>query len=516
MTSEEITVKLGVDGSALGQGLRSAKERVQDWGGEIKSLLAGYFTVEAFHSLYDNLVEYSDKIEDTSRRLGISTDAVQVWDFALKKNNSSIEQATSFFEKLATSRDKALTGNQELASSFERLGVSLDDLRSKRIEDIAEKLSEIFQSGDPQKLIGDLREIGGKGAGDMVSTLRDGLAESRDEAEKLGIIINEKIVYQLKEAGERWKILMAELRGGTAPTISEDVEGLQFLKTLLLGAKKGFTNLAFGGGTKSFGAGMVEAFDEMVAQDKALRNKMSQSAALAGGQLDRDNPEQSRKISEMLESADKKLERAREKAKTDAEQLNKLKEKDVELQNKVVMSIFDEESHAKALNEYADNRLALAEKQKEVDKQSAEEKKRHLDLQKKIGDETERLSVLQRNRGEDLRAPFQPTIDELASSGQWVRGGWSGRMRFQRGPFADIAGQIKGLEADAKNSFIFDNVERGDADIAQRNLLRGKLESRGIVSPERRLESIDDGIKKLSNAVSEDKNALNVNVKLPQ
>src|SRR5207248_7000291 len=78
-------------------------------------------------SLHDALPIY------LALRLGISTDAVQQLDFALKQNGSSIEAATKFFEKLAISRDKALGGGEGAAAKiedFRKLGISLEQLKT--------------------------------------------------------------------------------------------------------------------------------------------------------------------------------------------------------------------------------------------------------------------------------------------------------------------------------------------------------------------------------------------------
>src|ERR1035441_8459485 len=145
-------------------------------------------------------IEYGEKVSILAQRLGISTDAIQSWDFALRQAGSSIEAATMFFERLATHRKQALEGDGKDIASFRALGVTLDDLKSKRLEDVALGISKVFASGDPQKLIADLREVGGRGAGEMVAAFSGRLAEMVESAKAAGVVMSESVVDAMREA----------------------------------------------------------------------------------------------------------------------------------------------------------------------------------------------------------------------------------------------------------------------------------------------------------------------------
>jgi hypothetical protein len=215
-----------------GEGIGSA------FGEELTSKLGGLVGAAALEETFRKTVEYGAHVQDLANRLGISTTAIQQWDYALKQNGGSIDAASKFFEKLAMSRDKALAGKDEMISAFQRLGVSLDQLKGDRLEDIARVIARKFEEGDPQELIGMLRAVGGKGAGEMVATFRAGF----DELAKEATIIKPEDIAQLKEADDRWKQLMNEMRTSLAPTIAA-VAGFA-LKTIdiartLLGAAVG-------------------------------------------------------------------------------------------------------------------------------------------------------------------------------------------------------------------------------------------------------------------------------------
>ncbi len=204
---------LGMDINPFNKGVDAAQGKARSAGKGIESAfgglgksLAGFATVGALTAGIHSVVEYGSKINDLSLRLGISTDAVQQWDFALKQNGSSIDSAVGFFEKLGVNRQKALAGNDEAIASFAKLGVTLDDLKNKRLEDVAAVIAKAFETGDPQKLVSALREVGGRGAGEMITAFRDGLAGALKEAP----LISPEDIAAIDEVGDAWSRIKAQ------------------------------------------------------------------------------------------------------------------------------------------------------------------------------------------------------------------------------------------------------------------------------------------------------------------
>jgi hypothetical protein len=201
-------------------GKSAGHEIAHSWGNVLSEKLAEFASVGFAEETIRRVVELGEKVYDLSRRLGISTDAVQAWDYALKLNGSSIQEAVGFFEKLGTSRQKALAGNDEMIAAYRRLGVSISDLKHSRLEDIALKIAATYEGGDPQKLIADLRSIGGRGAGEMAAAFRAGLPELIAGAKEAGVIISESVINDLKEAADSAKTIWMEFLAGIAPAVA--------------------------------------------------------------------------------------------------------------------------------------------------------------------------------------------------------------------------------------------------------------------------------------------------------
>lgn len=282
---------LGLNGSSFKAGLDRAVNQADAAGSKIGSSLsqhvggaiAGVASIAALEQLAHKTLEFAEHVHDLSGRLGISTDAVQAWDYALSLSGSSIDSAAGFFEKLAKARQKALSGNGDSIAAFHKLGVAVEDLKSKRLEDIGLQISEAFQAGDPQKLISDLREVGGRGAGEMVAAFRDGFAELVNSAKSAGVVMDEEIIGRLKETGDKMKTLGREFMVGFAPVldlIGKGVEslwrgmnsGVRFAVGLVTGGVKGVEDL-------------VNEYDEQNKErDKAAEERRTKKKApLVGG-----------------------------------------------------------------------------------------------------------------------------------------------------------------------------------------------------------------------------------------
>lgn len=496
--AEEILIKMGVDASKFEHDLRHIKEQVRDWAKEQTRLITGPLAdlagIEGIKTAYEQTVEYADKVMDLSHRLGISTDAIQVWDFALKKNGGTIESAAAFFEKLAASRDKALQGGTEgaaMSDHFKELGVSIDDLKNKRIEDIAEQIGEVFKAGDPQKLIGSLKEIGGKGAGDVVATLRDGIAEAREEAERLGIVISKDVLSELKEAGERASIMGEQLRAGLAPAFAWMIEQVQHFRHAFNGVFSGLYQAAarlleasplksstWKAAAESFRQAIIAEHQDEDAENAALEAKRKRDAEpLKGGATQDAHLHDHEKAAEINKQSAELEEKAKLKVKSLEEQMAYLRLRRNHLQDELNDKSKGELEHARTRNELAKVNLELAER-------TVEKKKEDAEAAKKIGD----VHRLQRDKTEDQTE--YNTIEELAKSRDWRGTGRRNTWEAQR---------IEFLQQDEKVARRIGNTDFANREREERLKLTKDLQDRGVIKPDHHLESIDNEIQNLRN-----------------
>ncbi len=179
-----------------------------------------------------HIIEYSDKVDDLSVRLGMSATEIQRWFHAVTQTGGSEEAVVRYFTILSTSRNKALAGNDKIIDSFKRLGVTIADLQNLRLEEVGAKMAEAFQTGDPQALVADLRAVGGRGAGELVTAFRIGLQDLLGEAS----VISDDVTEKLGKIPDRLKSLWEEVRAGAAPVLAwlGDIITEQWRRTQML------------------------------------------------------------------------------------------------------------------------------------------------------------------------------------------------------------------------------------------------------------------------------------------
>lgn len=177
-----LIAEIGADIAPFMRGMAKTKEVAVHTGKEIasetKKELAGAFSFAAVVGLGEKTISTASHIKDLSDRLEVSRDKLQEWIFAAKQSGSGEEAVTTFFEHLNEARQKALEGNEDAINSFQRLGVSVKDLKKLRTEEIAGRVANAVKGGDAQVLFPALKEVGGKGAGSLIPAMKEGIEEA--------------------------------------------------------------------------------------------------------------------------------------------------------------------------------------------------------------------------------------------------------------------------------------------------------------------------------------------------
>jgi hypothetical protein len=210
--SLKLLAEIGIDGTGFESGLRRASAYAS---GQFKTALAGAFSVGAVTALTRKTLEYAGTINDLSARLGVSTDFLQEFRFVARQTGTDLDKLTVFMEKFNDARAEALSGSaqgKKMMQAFSAFGIGATDLAGGRAEDlITNKIAKAFETGDPQKLIGPLRDIGGRSAGELIAGFSEGFAAGRQKARESGAVLTNDVVQQLDEIGDQFAILGTRL-----------------------------------------------------------------------------------------------------------------------------------------------------------------------------------------------------------------------------------------------------------------------------------------------------------------
>ena len=275
---------LGFDGSGFELGIKRAQATAQKFQtslrSSINSRVGQFLTAAAAEEAVRRTVAYAGAISDLSQRLGISTDALQQWEFAATQAGGKAENVAQFFEALAAARQSALSGGpngEKDLAAFGRLGVSKNDLQNLNLQDIGKKIGNSIQGGDVQKLVASLKEVGGRGSVALIAAFKAGLQDAFDQAP----IMRAEDIIRLDMLGDQVAKAGKTIMSGFAPiltSLGQYVLGMFDGLEARMGAIAAFAGTLFGGGSFSdaLAAGSNRFMEGMMAATE--REKQTQKA----------------------------------------------------------------------------------------------------------------------------------------------------------------------------------------------------------------------------------------------
>lgn len=187
---------------SLNQTLRNQAKQVD---GALKGALQGATavigaTVGAVTMLTNKTMQYGDRIDKLSQKIGISRKGFQEWDYILSQNGSSVENLQMGYKTLAVQMNKARSGSKESVAIFSKLGVAVKDntgaLRSQEsvFNDTVKALQNIKNPTEKTIMA---QKLFGKSAIELKPLLNQS-AESvenlRKKANALGLVMSDNAV----------------------------------------------------------------------------------------------------------------------------------------------------------------------------------------------------------------------------------------------------------------------------------------------------------------------------------
>lgn len=498
--SEEIKIRVGIDNDPafsslqkLEQGAAKTAESIKEKFSEIGGGLLSKISVGSFFSAegINKVLEFGEGIKRLSEETNVSTDTIQGLRFGLQQTGVSAEMADKTLEKLSVKIGQARDGSKEASDAFSKIGVSLTDA-SGNMKDTGEVLNDVADSmkntADPTERARMAVDIFGKAGAKLIPVLKDGaegLKKYTDSANKLSEADIETIakLHQELEKGANGAMVWA------GKIISA------------FGAVSQAAGAIWGNGMTGFvewqnGSGTFAAKDKEKNQASGPKG-MSKEAKAAWDEFQKAQRED--EIAGL-----KGKEKILALQKQEDEIIEKMRGLDVNGIDYIKLKIEAEKQHTKIKKEQFEQAdKAYQESQKAAKEKAAADKKADEDAKKLVVHNEhmvaldEKLAIKQRERGDQNLAPYQSSLQELANTGSWGFNRGTGQNSFQQGPYARQAREIMRLEAEAKNRLAYGNKAGAEYDIDRIKHLRAPLEAAGIITPDRRMESIDDGIKEL-------------------
>lgn len=154
----------------------------------------------AAYKLASDTAGAADNVDKMSKKIGISREAYQEWDYVMSQNGMSIDKMQTGIKTLTTKMDAAKNGTASATEAFGKLGVSVTNadgsLRSQEavFEDTIKALQSVDNETERARLA---TELFGKAGVEMAPLLNQS-AEStealKDKAHELGMVMSDETI----------------------------------------------------------------------------------------------------------------------------------------------------------------------------------------------------------------------------------------------------------------------------------------------------------------------------------
>jgi hypothetical protein len=179
-------------GSTLGKSIGTAVK----WGAGL--VTATGVAVGGMLAMASKTAETADEIDKLSERTGIGREELQRWKYAAGQSGADVGKLEVGIKKLSDVMDGATNGSESNVEAFNKLGISLNDLKTKSQEDIfgevMKALADMPQGAERNALGNDLL---GKSYTEMLPLLNagaDGMNDLKNRADELGLVMSEETV----------------------------------------------------------------------------------------------------------------------------------------------------------------------------------------------------------------------------------------------------------------------------------------------------------------------------------
>ena len=212
--------EVALDGSGFERGLaRLSSGAVSGF----KGMLVQAFGIYGIEQAFVKTIERAGELVDASKRLGIGIEQLQLLKQAANDAGTDLQRLAPAFEKIEIARAKALgggPGSADALKAFSKFGISKDQLKTQSREDLfTGPMSSAMKTTPQADLAVPMKEIFGKGFGDLIPVLQTDFDGLRKHMEALGAVMSTETALVFHELGNEMNLLSQVLVTQFAPAI---------------------------------------------------------------------------------------------------------------------------------------------------------------------------------------------------------------------------------------------------------------------------------------------------------
>ena len=188
-------------------GLHSGLSKIGDVATQATKIIAGIATAVGAAAaattkvLFDSAqatAQYGDEIDKNSQKVGLSAEAYQKWDYAMQISGSSMADCTTGMKTLTNKLDDFKNGSKNATETFNKLGISIDDVQNLSREDVfaltVQRLQNVTDETEKAALANDLFGKSGQELMPMFNMTNEETQKLIEEAEKYGMVMSDDAV----------------------------------------------------------------------------------------------------------------------------------------------------------------------------------------------------------------------------------------------------------------------------------------------------------------------------------
>lgn len=266
-----LRVILGADTAEFDKGLKGAQSSLAAFGRDIAAVAGGISleraisnVVHGLKSMATHALQQADEMGKMAQRIGIPVEELSKLRLAADLSGVSMEQVGVAVGRLSRAMSQIAGGKtNDTANAFKALGISVTGAggalktSTQVMEEVAEKFKGMNDGAGKTALAIAIFGRAGAAMIPMLNQGAEGLKEAREEAEKLGLVIDLKTAKAAEEFNDNMRRLRLSLEGVSLKVAAELAPALAVLT-------KHFVDLVKDGDLVKVGAeGILNAFFSM-------------------------------------------------------------------------------------------------------------------------------------------------------------------------------------------------------------------------------------------------------------
>jgi len=230
-----LSVKSTLDSGGFDRGVSRMEGKTKSFSSQMKGLgqtIAAVFAFQKVLQFGNEVVQLGSKLSDLATMTGLTTTQIQALELASVKAGVAPEKIRTGITALTRAVAEAVSGTASYVDAFEALGISVDDIAGKNIDEVFEKVAVAVSEakGDVQKL-GEASTIFGSRVSASFTEVFDQVAEAGGSldglAENFDGIMDEDTIRQLDDFADLLLEIKRTILGFSAENAIKAIEVLK-------------------------------------------------------------------------------------------------------------------------------------------------------------------------------------------------------------------------------------------------------------------------------------------------